>query len=108
MSRRVTHLGKATFRTAANICQKRLLTPSFSPGLSGGNSLRCFAYSSAGVGVMRTLEIRPMCGTRSVREPDGSGMYCADQDLEEEILRQPTKSTSFFSSAGVFLADGRQ
>jgi hypothetical protein len=54
------------------------------------------------------LEIRPMCGTRSVREPDGSGMYCTGQDMEEEILGQPTKSTSFFSSAGVFLADGRQ
>jgi len=33
-------LGKAILKTAANIFQNFLFTPSFSPGLSGGKSLR--------------------------------------------------------------------
>lgn len=70
-------LGKATRRTAASILQKFLLTPNFSPALRGGKSDRCSAYSDAGVGVIRTREIRPRWGTSNVRAgPDGSGMYC--------------------------------
>jgi hypothetical protein len=100
---RKAHLGKATHRTEASIDQNLLFTPSFSPGRSGRKSLRCCAYSSDGVGVMRTLEIRPRCGTSRVREgPDGSGMYYSSVPTCTPEVRL-TRSTIFLSSAGVFL-----
>jgi len=76
-----THVGKATRRTANNIFQNRLFTPSFSPGFNGGNSFRC------------TCDKRPRLGTSSVLEPSGCGMYCR-QTLPPGIYPVPSRPSS--------------
>ena len=92
-----THVGKAILKTAKSMRQKRLLTPSFSPGASGVNSARCSAYVLGLIGVNLTLDTRPRCGTSSVLEPVTSGMNCC-----QLVHPGRTRSTIFFSRAGVF------
>ena len=65
-----------------SICQNRLLTPNFSPGLRGGKCLTSCANVFRGVGVISTFETRPLCGTRRVLDPDGFEMYYSSMSVD--------------------------